>query len=174
MDGARFSLYFIRNRAYKVFDKEQKQNQHSSKKLLDKVFPNVPYSEFKFVMVKGDKSPYNNELNYWAQRNSKLYDNHTAKALKRQNHSCVFCGLKFSSDERVHLHHKDGNYKNWKSNNLEATHESCHDYQHMSKSHGYEFRKLDAPKGARPDYMERYEGSYPPSTQPKVGQTSLR
>nr|MDZ8210213.1 HNH endonuclease [Nostoc sp. ChiSLP03a]MDZ8215910.1 HNH endonuclease [Nostoc sp. ChiSLP03a] len=37
-------------------------------------------------------------------------------------------------EERVHLHHIDGNHTNWKKNNLEAIHESCHDYIHMSKS----------------------------------------
>jgi hypothetical protein len=38
-----------------------------------------------------------------------------------------------TSEERVNLHHKDGNHQNWKNNNLEALHESCHDYVHMSK-----------------------------------------
>lgn len=102
MDGSRNSLYFIQNRAFKVFNKEQKQNRYSSKKLLNQAFPAVPYSENKFVKVKGDKSPYDGDLVYWSQRNSKLYDNYTPSALKRQN--------------------------------LVAIHESCHDYQHMSKS----------------------------------------
>lgn len=35
--------------------------------------------------------------------------------------------------ERIHLHHLDGNHDNWKRENLEAIHESCHDYLHMSK-----------------------------------------
>jgi hypothetical protein len=48
--------------------------------------------------------------------------------------SCASCGLKFISEERVHLHHADGNHDNWKQNNLVAIHESCHDYLHMSKS----------------------------------------
>ncbi|MDD1427915.1 HNH endonuclease, partial [Dolichospermum sp. ST_sed6] len=38
------------------------------------------------------------------------------------------------SDEKVHLHHIDGNHKNGKPKNLLAIHESCHDYIHMSKS----------------------------------------
>lgn len=134
MDGARNSLYFIQNRALKVFNKEQKQNRYSSKKLLNQAFPAVPYSENKFVNIKGDKSPYDGDLVYWSQRNSKLYDNYTSSALKRQNHSCAACGLKFTSEERVHLHHVDGNHDNWRWDNLVAIHESCHDYQHMSKS----------------------------------------
>jgi 5-methylcytosine-specific restriction endonuclease McrA len=72
-------------------------------------------------------------LSYWSERNSKLYNNITSKALKRQNHKCGHCGLKMLSDEKVHLHYVDGNHKNGKSKNLLAIHESCHDYIHMSK-----------------------------------------
>ncbi|MGL4883895.1 MAG: HNH endonuclease [Waterburya sp.] len=69
---------------------------------------------------------------YWSQRNSKLYDGLTSKALKRQNHSCAACGLKFINEERIHLHHVDGNHDNWRYDNLIAIHESCHKYEHMS------------------------------------------
>jgi group II intron reverse transcriptase/maturase len=135
MNGARNSLSHIETRAFKVFNKEKKQNRHTSKKLLDKAFPAVPYSENAFVNVRGDKSPYDGDLTYWSERNSKLYDGATSQALKRQNHTCGYCGLKLLSDERIHLHHVDGNHNNWKSKNLLAIHESCHDYHHMSKSH---------------------------------------
>ena len=133
MDGSRFSLWHINNRAFKVFNKEKKQNKPSTRKLIEIAFPAVPYSENKHINVKGNKSPYNGDLTYWSERNSKLYDGHTSKVLKRQSHSCARCGLKMTSEERVHLHHKDGNHHNWKTNNLEALHESCHDYTHMSK-----------------------------------------
>ena len=135
MDGARNSLNFIKKRALKVFNKEKKQNRHTSKILLDKAFPSIPYSENKFVKVKEDKSPYDGDLTYWSARNSKLYDGITSQALKRQNHTCGLCGLKTLSDEKVHLHHVDSNHNNWKLKNLLAVHESCHDYHHMSKSH---------------------------------------
>ncbi len=131
MDGARNSLYFIQNRAFKVFNREQKQNRYSSKKLLNKAFPSVSYSENRFANVKENKSPYDGDLPYWSSRNSKLYTDHTSKALKRQNHQCRHCGLKLLSDERTHLHHLDGNHSNWKTNNLIAVHQSCHQYTHM-------------------------------------------
>ncbi len=133
MDGSRNSLFHIETRAFKVFNKESKKNRHTSKKLLDKAFPAVPYSENKHVNVKGNKSPFDGDLTYWSERNSKLYNGFTSKVLKRQNHSCARCGLKLTSEEQVNLHHKDGNHQNWKYNNLEALHESCHDYVHMSK-----------------------------------------
>ncbi len=134
MDGARNSLCFIEKRAFKVFNKETKQDRHSSKKLLNKAFPAVPYSENKHVMVKGEKSPYDGDLTYWSQRNSKLYDGETSKALKRQNHSCGLCGMKTLPGEDVHLHHIDGNHNNWQTRNLIAVHQSCHNYTHMSKA----------------------------------------
>jgi len=134
MEGARFSLDHIQNRAYKVFNKETKKNRISSKKLLNKAFPTVPYSENKHVNVKGEKSPFDGDIAYWSERNSKLYDGKTSIALKRQNHTCGHCGLKTLSEEKVHIHHIDGNHNNWKKNNLLAVHESCHDYIHMGKT----------------------------------------
>ncbi|MUG99269.1 HNH endonuclease [Scytonema sp. UIC 10036] len=134
MDGRKLSLYHIQHRAFKVFNKESKQNRHTSKSLLEKAFPKVPYSENKHVNVRGEKSPFDGDITYWSERNSKLYSGETSFALKRQNHTCAACGLKFLSDERVHLHHQDGNHTNWKKENLIAIHESCHDYQHMKQS----------------------------------------
>ena len=134
MDDSRNSLYHIQFRTYKVFNKETKQDRYSCKKLLDKAFPAVPYSENKHINVKGNKSPYDGDMVYWSERNSKLYEGATSKALKKQSHSCNICGLKFTDDEKVHLHHVDGNHQNWKPKNLVAIHESCHDYHHMSKS----------------------------------------
>jgi RNA-directed DNA polymerase len=134
LEGSRLSLWFLENRAFKVFNKEAKQNRYTVKKLTEKAFPAVPYSENKFVNVKGDKSPYDGDIAYWSELHSKLYDGETSKALKRQNHKCGECGLKMLGDERVHLHHVDGCHSNWKINNLLAVHESCHDYLHMSKS----------------------------------------
>ena len=135
MDGSRNSLSFIRKRAFKVINKEENQNRYTSKILLEQAFPKVPYSENKFVNVRGEKSPFDGDLTYWSERNSKLYDGLTSKALKRQNHSCATCGLKFVSEERVQLHHVDGNHDNWKRDNLVAIHQSCHQYIHMSKSY---------------------------------------
>jgi RNA-directed DNA polymerase len=85
-------------------------------------------------MVKSEKSPFDGDIAYWSERNSKLYDGETSKALKRQNHTCEHCGLKMLSDEKVPLHHIDGKHSNWKKNNLLATHESCHNYLHMSRT----------------------------------------
>jgi len=70
----------------------------------------------------------------WSQRESKLYDGTSAKLLKKQNHTCARCNMKFLPGEDIHLHHIDGNHDNWKTKNLEMIHQSCHQYTHMSKS----------------------------------------
>ncbi|WP_225896102.1 HNH endonuclease, partial [Dendronalium phyllosphericum] len=134
MSGSRFSLYHIQHRAFKVFNRETKQNRNTSKKLLDNAFPKVPYSENQHVLVKGAKSPFDGDIAYWSKRNSKLYGIETSRVLKRQNHTCAACGLKFLSDELVHLHHNDGNHTNWEKENLMAIHQSCHIFLHMSKT----------------------------------------
>jgi 5-methylcytosine-specific restriction endonuclease McrA len=46
---------------------------------------------------------------------------------------CIACGLTFIGEEKVHLHHVDGNHDNWDKKNLVAIHESCHDYIHMDR-----------------------------------------
>jgi RNA-directed DNA polymerase len=132
MDGARNSLYFIQKRAYTVFNRETKQKRHTSKTLLDNAFPSVPYSENKHINVKGEKSPYDGDISYWSERKSKLYDGATSKAIKKQSRKCVACGLTFIGEEKVHLHHLDGNHDSWDKKNLVAIHESCHDYVHMN------------------------------------------
>jgi RNA-directed DNA polymerase len=134
MSGSRNSLWHINHRTWKVFNKETKLNKRLTTELIRKAFPTVSFSEKKHVNVKGNKSPFDGDLPYWSERNSKLYNGHTSKALKRQNHSCASCSHKLLSDERVHLHHIDGNHNNWKKDNLAAIHESCHDYIHMSKA----------------------------------------
>ncbi len=133
MSGSRFSLWFLNHRAFQVFNKETKQDRHTAEELVKRAFPSVPHSENRHIKVQGNKSPYDGDLTYWSERNSKLYDGRTSKLLKKQNHTCGHCGHKLTSEERVHLHHKDGNHNNWKNTNLTAVHESCHDYTHMQQ-----------------------------------------
>ena len=108
-------------------------NRYEAETLVKKAFPSVSWSANKFVKVKRDKSPYDGDIKYWSERNSKLYDGMTAEILKKQGHKCGYCGYKFLSEEIVHLHHTEGNHNNWKRKNLMVIHESCHDYIHMGK-----------------------------------------
>ena len=135
MDGSRFNLWGLTHRAFKVFLKQKSIDRYKAIKMVKNAFPSVSYSENKFVNVKGEKSPFDGDINYWSKRNSKYYGGATARKLREQNHSCGHCGLKFFDEERVELHHIDGNHNNWDNKNLLAIHRSCHHYVHMGKSH---------------------------------------
>lgn len=134
MDGSRFSLWDLNHKTFKVFLKQKTINRHDAKRMVVQAFPNVGYSENRFVNVKGSKSPFDGDINYWAKRSNTLYDGALAKILRKQNHSCGYCNIKFVSDERIELHHIDGNHNNWDEKNLLGIHRSCHQYIHMSKS----------------------------------------
>ncbi|MCG6138871.1 MAG: reverse transcriptase N-terminal domain-containing protein, partial [Nostoc sp. LLA-1] len=45
MDGSRFSLWHISHRAFTVFNKQAKNDRNSSKTLIEKAFPKVPYAQ---------------------------------------------------------------------------------------------------------------------------------
>lgn len=126
-----YSLWFTRDRAFKVFNKERHNNFEKTEKLIQEAFPKVSYKQHGHQMVKGNRSPFDGDLAYWSRRKSKLYDGYTAKMLQRQSHKCGHCGLSFLPGEKIHLHHKDGNHSNWKYSNLTAVHRSCHQYIHM-------------------------------------------
>ena len=62
MDGSKLSLWETSHRAFKVFLKQKTINRYNAERLAEKAFPAVGYSENKFVNVKGNKSPYDNDL----------------------------------------------------------------------------------------------------------------
>ena len=134
MSNTRDSLWFPAKRSFRVFLKQKSVNRYKAESLVKKAFPTVNWAENKFVNVKGEKSPYDGDVVYWSQRESKLYDGISAKLLKKQNHTCARCGMKFLPGEDIQLHHIDGNHDNWKPNNLEMIHQSCHQYTHMSRA----------------------------------------
>ncbi|AOY80809.1 hypothetical protein BJP36_13695 [Moorena producens JHB] len=80
MSGSWNSLWFLHEDTRQRFLKEKKVDKHEAVRLVKKAFPEVPYKQFKHVPVEGTKSPYDGNLVYWSKRNSKLYDNATAKA----------------------------------------------------------------------------------------------
>lgn len=132
MTGSRFSLWFINHRAWKVFNREPRQNKHSVTALIKQAFPAIGQKQGGFVMVKGGRSIFDGDLAYWSKCNSKHYHGPTSRTLAKQNHTCGLCGQHMLDGERVHLHHKDGNPSNRSLKNLLAVHESCHTYHHMS------------------------------------------
>ncbi|NEQ85509.1 MAG: RNA-dependent DNA polymerase [Moorea sp. SIO2I5] len=134
MSSLRDSLWFMNKTAHRKFRKEKKTDRYNATELCKKAFPKVGYKQNQHVNVRGTKSPYDGDLVYWSNRNSRLYSDATSDALKKQNHSCGHCGLRFLEGEDVHLHHINGNHDNWLKKNLLAVHQSCHQMIHWSRT----------------------------------------
>ncbi|NEO64266.1 MAG: RNA-dependent DNA polymerase [Moorea sp. SIO4G2] len=155
LSSSRDSLWFMAKTAHRKFRKEKKVNRYKASELCNQAFPKVGYKQNNHVNVKGTKSPYDGDLVYWSNRNSRLYSDATSTALKKQKQSCGFCGLKFLEDEYVHLHHIDGNHDNWKSKNLLAVHQSCHQQIHWSRPEGQDIQEPYEGKPSRTVLKER-------------------
>ncbi|WP_333188913.1 group II intron maturase-specific domain-containing protein [Microcoleus sp. B3-D7] len=80
LDGPRFNLWSLNNKTWKVFNKESKLTRYQVNHLIDLAFPKIGWHENKFVMVKGDKSPFDGDILYWTKRNSALYDGITSNS----------------------------------------------------------------------------------------------
>jgi RNA-directed DNA polymerase len=79
-----------------------------------------------------DASLYDGNWSYWGTRRGKYIGLETVrgKLLKRQNGRCAHCQLFITVDDKIDLHHVDGNHKNRKLNNLRLLHLVCHDLVH--------------------------------------------
>ena len=85
----------------------------------------------RHVKVKGQKSPYDGDIIYWAKRKG-LHPElkpSTAKLLKKQNGKCNWCGLNFLDGDSIDTDHiipKQAGGNNNKDN-LQLLHKHCHD-----------------------------------------------
>src|SRR6266481_8840386 len=77
-------------------------------------------------------SPYDGNWSYWGTRRGKYIglDTVRGKLLKHQGGRCTHCQLFFTVDDKLEIHHADGNHKNRKFDNLRLLHLICHDLVH--------------------------------------------
>ena len=101
---------------------------------IDIAFLSVKRKVNSFVMVKGNKSPFDRDIRYWANRKSKLYEGPLAKALVKQKNKCTHCNHPFLPDDIVELHHKNGDHGDWNSRNIVALHRECHQHQEVGSN----------------------------------------
>ncbi len=82
--------------------------------------------------VKGTRSPYDGDWIYWSTRMGRyaLTSPRVAKLLKSQCGKCAEYNLWFGPKDNIETHHRDGNRKNNKLQNLELLHGHCHDTVH--------------------------------------------
>jgi RNA-directed DNA polymerase len=77
-------------------------------------------------------SPYDGNWSYWGTRRGKYIglDSVRGKLLKHQGGRCTHCRLYFTMEDKIELHHADGNPHNGKFLNLRLLHRICHDLVH--------------------------------------------
>jgi hypothetical protein len=91
MKSARFSLFFVQKRAFKVFNKETKQDTYSTKRLLDKSFFVV--SSPKHINEVSSYSPYFGHFFFCVD----IFPSYPLLSLL-ENYSfciCIHCGMNF-------------------------------------------------------------------------------
>ncbi|MBR8828682.1 MAG: HNH endonuclease, partial [Gomphosphaeria aponina SAG 52.96 = DSM 107014] len=85
----------------------------------------------RHVKVKGNKSPFDGDLTYWASRMGKHPEVSTrvATLLKKQKGKCAHCGLTFRDGDLMEVDHIIPKGKGGKDtySNLQLLHRHCHD-----------------------------------------------
>jgi RNA-directed DNA polymerase len=86
----------------------------------------------RHVKVQGQASPYDGNWSYWAARRGTYpgVSRRLAALLKKQAGHCEACGLFFTPEDLIELHHRDGNRSDNRDSNLAAVHRHCHDQIH--------------------------------------------
>lgn len=89
----------------------------------------------RHIKVRGSKSPYDGDWTYWGTRWGHYPNLSSLKAqlLKQQRGKCSHCGLYFTLEDLIEVHHRDWNHSNTRRNNLALLHRHCHDQVHGSK-----------------------------------------
>jgi RNA-directed DNA polymerase len=85
--------------------------------------------------VKGHKSPFDGDWLYWAQRLQQhpLKPLRVVKLLKWQSGKCESCGLPFTTEDVLEVHHINGNHSDNRYVNLCLLHGHCHDIAHATE-----------------------------------------
>jgi RNA-directed DNA polymerase len=86
----------------------------------------------RHVKVRGDKSPYDGDWMYWVKRLGRdpTKSNRVVRLVKRQGGLCMVCGLYFTTEDAMEVHHWDGDRRNNRYTNLALLHAHCHDQIH--------------------------------------------
>jgi RNA-directed DNA polymerase len=86
----------------------------------------------RHVTLRKGVSPYDGNWSYWGTRRGKYIGLETTrgKLLKHQGGRCTHCRLFFTVDDKIEIHHADGNHKNRQFTNLSLLHLICHDLIH--------------------------------------------
>lgn len=111
-----------RNWVFSTNDKKFSLSNHSDTRVV------------RHTKVEGVKSPYDGDWVYWSARKGDFpgVKKQVAQLVKEQGGKCYHCGHHFSPDSLAEIHHKNGNHKNNKRDNLALVHGHCHDTIHAN------------------------------------------
>lgn len=100
MTSSRFSLFFMQKRAFKVFNKESKQDFYSTRKLVEKSFSFTEFSSRQKLDLLVINSPYYGHKTFWFDYSSFFVNkiNTSSKYYLNSNFFCIFCGAKVLND----------------------------------------------------------------------------
>nr|YP_010700249.1 group II intron reverse transcriptase/maturase mat1 [Euglena deses]WCH63393.1 group II intron reverse transcriptase/maturase mat1 [Euglena deses] len=92
LKGVRFSLFYIKKRCFRLFNKESKQDFYSSKRLVDNCFLNSNTFYNENFEDKIFSSPYFGHFIFW----NKYHFVKLHKDVLINNYYCIHCGMNFS------------------------------------------------------------------------------
>jgi RNA-directed DNA polymerase len=86
----------------------------------------------RHVKVRRNKSPFDGDWAYWIDRLGRdpSKPNRVVNLLKKQASRCVLCGLRFTTEDHLEVHHRNGNHNDNTYANLVLLHGHCHDEVH--------------------------------------------
>ena len=89
----------------------------------------------RHTKVMGPKSPFDGDWLYWAKRLQQhpLKPLRVTRLLKWQRGKCENCGLPFTTEDVLEVHHINGNHSDNRYVNLSLLHGHCHDIAHASR-----------------------------------------
>ena len=93
--------------------------------------------------VRGTRSPYDGDWTYWGQRLRHYTGLSPRRAALLQNQAgrCHACGLYFTGEDRLEVHHVDGERTNNRFPNLRLLHLHCHNTLHRTRDKGHRLEK---------------------------------
>jgi RNA-directed DNA polymerase len=86
----------------------------------------------KHIKIDGNRSPYDGDWMYWVKRRGThpLCPKDIKIGLKQQEGKCHHCNEPFLTEDKIEVHHIDGNRENNRNNNKCLVHRHCHDEIH--------------------------------------------
>lgn len=92
--GSKYSLFFLKKRAFQVFNSESKQDFYSSKRLLDKCFSVLNFVNEDFQDFKINVSPFYGHITFWMDLKIPINSMKFFNKNEVHNCLCIHCGVK--------------------------------------------------------------------------------